>query len=133
MARRGGMAQQLACCCFLVALALACGVALGAGSAPRLTGPPNKIPKMELQKFTFKKSGNGKRLYTISCNKEKGQKKACVMSCPAKCPNECLAYCKYCVSFCRKSVKSSLPKLIDSFYLDMHVFRHVLLSKYMCI
>ncbi|KAM0831989.1 hypothetical protein ACQ4PT_065183 [Festuca glaucescens] len=97
MALRGGMAQQLACCCFLAALALACGVALGA-SAPRQTGPPSKPPKMALQKFTFKQSG-GKRLYTISCKKEKG-KKLCLMSCPAKCPNECLASCSYCMSFC---------------------------------
>uniref|UniRef100_A0ACD5WGD7 Uncharacterized protein n=1 Tax=Avena sativa TaxID=4498 RepID=A0ACD5WGD7_AVESA len=97
MARRGGMAGQLACCCILVALALACGVALGA-SAPRQNGPSNKLPKMKLEKFSFKKTG-GKRLYSITCKKEKG-KRPCVMTCPAHCPNECLASCSYCMSFC---------------------------------
>ncbi|CAM0913544.1 unnamed protein product [Alopecurus aequalis] len=101
MAQRSRMSPQLiACCCLLVALTLACGLA-SAATAPRksvqATGPPKNIPKTEFQKITFSKSSS-KRQYVITCRDRK--KRPCIVSCPSRCPNNCLASCSYCMSFC---------------------------------
>ena len=108
MAQRGGVARQLACCCFLVVLALACGVA-SAATAPRksvpATGPPKNIPKTEFQKITFSRS-SANRQYVITCRDRRQQ--PCIVSCPPRCPNECLASCTYCMSFCSTSAVSLL-------------------------
>ncbi|KQK09956.1 uncharacterized protein LOC100841132 [Brachypodium distachyon] len=98
MARR---AQQLSAgCCFLVALALACGVASVASQGqPRKSvpanGPPRTIPpKAKFETISFDKFSS-KRQYTISCAPS-----PCIVSCPSRCPNKCLASCSYCMSFC---------------------------------